>query len=81
MPLIDGSPQRPAPRDDLDDLFNYDASMDDAFRDTNNKSDIPTADQAQTRRKNAYGGADLGIDEEIKITKKRQPIAKLDEAR
>ncbi|KAI9820337.1 MAG: chromosome segregation in meiosis- protein [Pycnora praestabilis] len=65
----------PAPPDDLDDLFNYDAGMDDALRSAN----TATNDGAKsTLKKN---GATLGIDEEIKVTKKRRPTVKLDENR
>lgn len=80
MPLLGESPQLPAERDDLDDLFNYDVSMDDAFKD-DNAGDSTAKGQSETRRRNSDAGAGLGLDEEIKITKRRQPIAKLDEAR
>ena len=81
MPLINDSPQQSATRDDLDDLFNLDEPIDGAFRDANNRSDAPTENQAHSRRRSTDGRANLGIDEEIKITKRRQPVAKLDEAR
>ena len=80
MPLLGNSPQQSAERDDLDDLFNYDVSMDDVFKDSN-ASDAAPKDQSELRRRNSDNGAGLGLDEEIKITKRRQPIAKLDEAR
>lgn len=61
--------------DDLDDsLFDYD--VDDAFRDVDTNMDVPAV-----RAKSKEDGAGLGIDEEIKMTKKRAPIPKLDENR
>ncbi|KAF2232518.1 Swi3-domain-containing protein [Viridothelium virens] len=81
MPLLDESAHYAPERDDLDDLFNHDASLDDVFKDTNDGSNAATDGPPESRRRAADGGADLGIDEEIKITKRRQPIAKLDEAR
>ncbi|KAF2761127.1 Swi3-domain-containing protein [Pseudovirgaria hyperparasitica] len=66
-----------ASRDDLDDLFNYDVSMDDVFRDVGNAPN----DAEQTRTNAVNVKNDLGIEEEVKIVKKRQPIPKLDEAR
>ena len=61
--------------DDLDDsLFDYD--VDDAFRDVDTNMDVPAV-----RAKSKEDGAGLGIDEEIKVTKKRAPIPKLDENR
>ncbi|KAL9094714.1 MAG: hypothetical protein Q9165_002984 [Trypethelium subeluteriae] len=81
MPLLDEPAHQAPERDDLDDLLNYDASMDDVFKDTNDESHATTKGIPESRRGAADGGADLGIDEEIKITKRRKPIAKLDEAR
>ncbi|KAL0265087.1 chromosome segregation in meiosis-related protein [Diplodia seriata] len=70
---------RPAPaaNDDLDDLFNYDASMDDIFNDMDTSR--PSDDRAAQGSK--QNTETLGIDEEVTVAKKRQPIAKLDEAR
>ncbi|EKG20321.1 Replication fork protection component Swi3 [Macrophomina phaseolina MS6] len=71
-------PQKlPEENDDLDDLFNYDASMDDVFKalDTNQAS---TNRNGLLKEQQASG---LGIDEEVTVANKRQPIAKLDEAR
>lgn len=57
--------------DDLNDLFDYDIGLDEVVPDTNN-----------TSKPSAPGdSAGLGLDEEVKVTKKRQPVAKLDEAR
>lgn len=68
----------------LDDLFNYD------FDDINNVSRTANAEAAEAgpaqlgRRNIGSGGEDnggLGIDEEVKVRKRRAPIAKLDEER
>ena len=69
----------PAQADDLDDLFDYDVS--DVFRDVNTNMDIPTSDKTMARTAGKENGAGLGIDEEVKVTKKRAPVAKLDENR
>ncbi|KAF2145112.1 uncharacterized protein K452DRAFT_265744 [Aplosporella prunicola CBS 121167] len=66
-----------APDDDLDNLFNYDASMDDAFRDL----DQPGVSEERSGQQNKENTAGLGIDEEVKVAKKRQPAPKLDESR
>ncbi|TKA66934.1 hypothetical protein B0A49_07103, partial [Cryomyces minteri] len=79
MALPQAQPHQPT-GDELDDPFNYDAAIDDVFKDldTTNSS---TRDPNDQSRNTASSAAGLGIDEEIKITRKRQPIAKLDEAR
>lgn len=70
----------PSGRDALDDLFAYDASLDDVFN-TDYQQNAPhngsksVFDTDTTKRK------DLGIDEEIVIAKKRAPVAKLDAPR
>jgi len=66
------------PADDLDDLFNYDVE-DDVFVDYQPNMDAPPA--AAKTSSAAPKVADLGIDEEIQVVKKRKPIAKLDENR
>ena len=69
-----GAPNVP-PVDDLDDsLFDYDVG--DVFRDVDTNMDVPAV-----KGKRKEDGAGLGIDEEIKVTKKRAPIPKLDENR
>ena len=69
-----GAPNAP-PIDDLDDsLFDYDVA--DVFRDVDTNMDVPAV-----RAEKKEDGAGLGIDEEIKVTKKRAPIPKLDENR
>ncbi|KAJ5929697.1 hypothetical protein N7454_006647 [Penicillium verhagenii] len=61
---------------DINDLFDYDVGLDELFQGnqdaSNNEASKPAADPSSLG---------LGLDEEVKITKKRQPIAKLDEAR
>ena len=65
--------------DDLDDLFDYDVG--DVFRDVDTNMDIPTREKTIARTEGKENGAGLGIDEEIKVTKKRAPVPKLDENR
>ena len=65
--------------DDLDDLFDYDVG--DVFRDVDTNMDMPTSEKTIARTEGKENGAGLGIDEEIKVTKKRAPVPKLDENR
>ncbi|KAL2443761.1 Chromosome segregation in meiosis protein 3 [Exophiala dermatitidis] len=72
----------------VDDLFNFDSTDDeDPFKDKSARKprdDKTTLSPRPAKRKagdNNDLGADLGLDEEVKIAKKRKPIAKLDEAR
>ena len=69
----------PAHADDLDDLFDYDVG--DVFRDVDTNMDISTSERTIARTEGKENGAGLGIDEEIKVTKKRAPVPKLDENR
>lgn len=64
---------------DLDSLFNYDIDNNDLFREID--TNIQAPENASAKRKATELGGGLGIDEEITITKKRKPVAKLDEAR
>ena len=68
--------------DDMDDLFDYNANLDDIFRDVDTNMNAPSratnAVPPPAGRANSVG---LGIDEEIKVRKARRPIAKLDEDR
>ena len=74
----------PPQQDDLDALFEVDTTMDDIFDSIRRGTDI---DGNNTRLPNTetHGTSrpaeGLGIDEEVKIVKKRQPVAKLDDAR
>lgn len=61
-----------APADDLDDLFNYDAGIEETFNQREQQSVRPAGDDNNEA---------TGLDEEVKITKKRRPVAKLDEER
>jgi replication fork protection complex subunit Csm3/Swi3 len=65
---------------DIDDLFDYDAGLDDVIK------NLPSAQNKETSQtENNNDDADatkvLGLDADIKPTKQRAPIAKLDEAR
>lgn len=68
------------------ELLNYDLSDDDPFNDTplnQTRDDKATLSPRGTKRKTLENDNDnsLGLDEEVKITKKRKPAVKLDEAR
>ncbi len=71
----------PPSADDLDDLFDYDAGVDHVFRDVDTNMNVPANDQPRPEKRGIETGAGLGIDQEIKVSRKRKPIAKLDEAR
>ncbi|KAL9604377.1 MAG: hypothetical protein Q9219_000565 [cf. Caloplaca sp. 3 TL-2023] len=65
---------------EADDLFDYNVDMQDVFRDVDIAMDVPEQQPAAlSKAKDSSLG--LGIDEEIKFTRKRQPIPKLDEDR
>jgi replication fork protection complex subunit Csm3/Swi3 len=61
----------------VEGLFNYDSTDDE--RDPFNDKPAP-ARQTAAAAGDGFG-ADLGLDEEVKVAKKRKPIAKLDEER
>lgn len=66
--------------DEADDLFDYDIDMQEAFRDANVAMSVSNLEPTGlSKSKNVDLG--LGIDEEIKVTKKRRPVPKLDENR
>ena len=75
-------------RDAVTSLLNYDVSDndDDPFREIDTTIHEPSNEPNATKRK-ATGSDDkenadiLGLDEEVKITKKRKPVVKLDEAK
>ncbi len=68
------------PVDDLDDnLFDYDVG--DVFRDVDTNMDVLAVQKPAAGTDGKEKGAGLGIDEEIKVTKKRAPVPKLDENR
>lgn len=65
--------------DDLDDLFDY--NVDSVFRDVDTNMDVSAPSNQTARPDGKDNAAGLGIDEEIKVTKKRVPIPKLDDNR
>lgn len=69
-----------AAADDLDDLFDYDAGMEEMLREVDTNTDVP-AQSSNKGGKSAGAGDALGIDEEIQVTKKRRVNVKLDENR
>lgn len=69
----------PVPADDLDDLFDYDIG--DVFRDVDTNMDAPARGKTTANADGKENGDALGIDEEIKVVKKRAPVPKLDENR
>lgn len=78
MPIAVAPNPRAASPDDLDDLFNYDTGIDESFANTNDDA-APTTANGNNPVANPQPAANL--DEEIKVIKKRQPVAKLDEER
>ncbi|CEJ55239.1 hypothetical protein PMG11_01507 [Penicillium brasilianum] len=62
----------------VDDLFDYDAGLDEIFQDKPTTASNADASKPAAGDPTSLG---LGLDEEVKITKKRQPAPKLDEAR
>ena len=65
------------PIDDMDDsLFDY--NVGDVFRDVDTNMDVPAVQKPAPRAGAKEDGAGLGIDEEIKVTKRRTPVPKLD---
>ena len=78
----------PITKNTVSDLLNYDMSDDDdPFKDIDRtlqiRDDKSTLSPRAAKRKanNDKDNDILGLDEEVKITKKRKPIAKLDETR
>jgi replication fork protection complex subunit Csm3/Swi3 len=78
----------PTTKNTVSDLLNYDVSDDDdPFQDIDEalrvRDDKPTLSPRAAKRKvdDDKENDVLGLDEEVKITKKRKPIAKLDETR
>lgn len=78
MPAFVSPPRAATAPDDLDDIFNYDAGLDDAARAGQND------ENAQPNGISGQGNSTTqvnDVDEEVVITRRRQPIAKLDEPR
>ena len=59
----------------------YDYDVGDAFRDVDINMDVPAVQLPATTTGRKDDGGSLGIDEEIKVTRKRAPVPKLDENR
>ena len=77
MAATDVGARNVPPVDDLDDsLFDYDVG--DVFRDVEINMDVPAVQKPVAKAVRKENGTGLGIDEEIKVTKKRAPIPKLD---
>lgn len=70
--------QQASPSNHVDDLFDYDAGLDEILQDVSTASNTNVPKQSS-----GPDGPDLGLglDEEVKVSKKRQPVAKLDESR
>lgn len=62
---------------EMDEAPGYDAEMEEIFSGLH-KSDNERYEPTRERVAAPFESENLGIDEEIKITKKRKPIAKLD---
>ncbi|KIW08109.1 uncharacterized protein PV09_01046 [Verruconis gallopava] len=72
------------PQDDLDALFEADHTMDDIFtniRRENPKAQNETSEAQEVTYRRRTAGEQNDVDDSIKITKKRKPIAKLDDKR
>ncbi|RDW67092.1 Chromosome segregation in meiosis protein 3 [Aspergillus mulundensis] len=65
--------------DYVDDLFDYDVGLDDILQEIN--ANTSRSNQPKPSAQPDNSGVVLGLDEEVKVAKKRQPIAKLDENR
>ncbi|KAI4724719.1 Swi3-domain-containing protein [Aureobasidium sp. EXF-10728] len=81
MPAAVSSDVRPTvEHDDLDDIFNYDAGI--SSTSYPQDQDRSAQDDAKNNNtNNQQHDVPVDIDEEVKVTKKRKPVAKLDEDR
>lgn len=70
--------ERPSSPVNLNDLFDYDVGLDEIFQGNGASNGNAAADAKPSGDPTSLG---LGLDEEVKVTKKRQPVAKLDEGR
>ncbi|KAL8994738.1 MAG: hypothetical protein Q9169_005377 [Polycauliona sp. 2 TL-2023] len=68
------------PAEAMDDLFDYTVDMEEVMRDVDVNMDAP-ADRQATQPKPKEGGEGLGVDKPVEVTRRRQPVAKLDEDR
>lgn len=69
------------PGDALDDLLDHPSEERDVFRDVDTNMDVPKRRKIPSAAQGIDGAFGLGIDEEVKISKRRKPVAKLDENR
>lgn len=69
------------PRDELDDLFDYDVDLGGVFGEVDTNMDLPVKQASSSKAGAKDNSIGLGIDEEIKIAKRRRPVAKLDKDR
>ncbi|KAF3387054.1 Chromosome segregation in meiosis protein 3 [Penicillium rolfsii] len=72
---METSPERGPSSTNVDDLFDYDVGLEDIQPQTTPATNAP---KQTTGDPTSLG---LGLDEEVKVTRKRQPAPKLDEAR
>ncbi|KAJ5090420.1 Chromosome segregation in meiosis protein 3 [Penicillium argentinense] len=72
------SPERASSPANVNGLFDYDVGLEDIFQGANESQADNANDKPQNGDPSSLG---LGLDEEVKVTKKRQPVAKLDENR
>lgn len=70
----------PLPSTEVDDLFDY-GVPNDIFQDVDENMEAPSRPAKIGGADSKSGGGNLGLDEEIKITRKRAPNPKLDETR
>lgn len=82
MAAVDvGTRNAPPANDDLDDIFNNYEVDPALFQDVDTNMDVAPKQPATHKSKDNVFDGGLGLDEEVKVTKKRAPIAKLDEAK
>lgn len=67
--------------DALDDLIDNDMNINDIYRDVDTNMDVSARRKITSGADGVENSLGLGIDEEVKIVKKRKPVAKLDENR
>jgi len=68
-------------QDEIDEVLGYDAEMEEIFSALHNPDNNERHEPARERVAPPFEPENLGIDEEVKIAKKRKPIAKLDSSR
>jgi replication fork protection complex subunit Csm3/Swi3 len=75
------TPSGGPPHDELEALFDADEDILDTIRDSRDTASNNTHEPFRESTGNVRRSEALGIDEEVTITKKRQPVAKLDATR